>query len=154
MSAAAASQTCKCSWTLLVRHGWHERSCGAAVLCGSSYCRTSHLLTDVNTDAECAAADANFAVVRMFGFSVQQGINNQVTPSADPTKVVYNESMLVAFDRAIAELSSRNLKAIVALANNWDYNGNMSDCKYARALKDMKLVATRIYGICQLFSCS
>ena len=34
-----------------------------------------------------AAADANFAVVRMFGFSVQQGINNQITPSTDPTKV-------------------------------------------------------------------
>ena len=80
-----------------------------------------------------AAADANFAVVRMFGFSVQQGINNQITPSADPTKVVYNESMLVAFDHAIAELSSRNLKAIIALANNWDYNGNMSDTKYAPA---------------------
>ena len=44
-------------------------------------------------------------------------------------QVVYNESMLVAFDRAIAEMSSRNLKAIIALANNWDYNGNMSDCK-------------------------
>lgn len=70
----------------------------------------------------------------MFGFSVQQGINNQITPSADPTAVVYNESMLVAFDRAIAELSSRNLKAIIALANNWDYNGNMSDCKYGPAV--------------------
>lgn len=59
----------------------------------------------------------------MFGFSVQQGINNQYAPGS------YNESMLVGFDRVIDAASRRNLKLIVALANNWDYNGNMSDCK-------------------------
>lgn len=43
-------------------------------------------------------------------FVVQKFYNQQITPSADPTKVVYNESLLVAFDQAIAELSKRNLK--------------------------------------------
>ena len=65
----------------------------------------------------------DLTVVRMFGFSVQLGINNQYAPG------VYNESMLVAFDKVISEASTRNLKLVVALANNWDYNGNMSDCK-------------------------
>ena len=42
---------------------------------------------------------------------------------------VYNESMLVGFDRVIAAADRRNIKLLIALANNWDYNGNMSDCK-------------------------
>ncbi|KAK9815119.1 hypothetical protein WJX73_008049 [Symbiochloris irregularis] len=69
------------------------------------------------------AVENNLQVVRMFGFSVQQGINDQYSPG------VYNESLLVAFDNVIADAGKRNLKLIVALANNWDYNGNMSDCK-------------------------
>ena len=69
------------------------------------------------------AVKYDLSVVRMFGFSVQLGINDQYAPGN------YNESMLVAFDKVIAAASARNLKLIVALANNWDYNGNMSDCK-------------------------
>lgn len=68
-------------------------------------------------------------VVRMFGFSVQQGINNQLVAGTATRPPVYNESMFLAFDRVIAEADRHNIKLIVALANNWDYNGNMSDCK-------------------------
>ena len=78
----------------------------------------------------CAVAN-DLTVVRMFGFSVQQGINNQFAPGTATKAPVYNESMLVAFDNVIAEADQHNLKLIIALANNWDYNGNMSDCKYA-----------------------
>ena len=43
----------------------------------------------------------------------------------------YNESLLVAMDNFVAEASTRGLRLILALANNWNYNSNMSDTKCA-----------------------
>ena len=42
--------------------------------------------------------------------AVEQGYKQLITPSADPAQVVYNESLLVAFDHALAMLSDRNIK--------------------------------------------
>ena len=72
-----------------------------------------------------AAVENNFTVIRAFAFVVQEGYNMQLSDGT------YNESLLVAMDEFVAASSTRGLKLIMALANNWNYNSNMSDTKYA-----------------------
>ena len=67
----------------------------------------------------------NLTVIRAFAFVVQEGYNMQLSDGT------YNESLLVAMDNVVAEASTRGLKLIMALANNWNYNSNMSDTKCA-----------------------
>ena len=70
----------------------------------------------------CAVTN-NLTVIRAFAFVVQEGYNMQLSDGT------YNESLLVAMDNVVAEASTRGLKLIMALANNWNYNSNMSDTK-------------------------
>ena len=85
-------------------------------------------LTDIS--AVLPAVANNLTVIRMFAFTVVEGYNLQERPG------VYNETLLVAMDYAIAKASSLGLKLIPVLANNWEYNTNMTDTKYA-LLKDL-----------------
>ena len=59
----------------------------------------------------------------MFAFAVVNGVNLQVTPG------VYNESLFQDFDYVVAKAGSLGLKLIPVLANNWEYNTNMTDTK-------------------------
>ena len=70
----------------------------------------------------CVVAN-NFTVVRMFGFSVEEGVNLQTAPG------VYNESLFRAFDYVVARAGQLGLRLIPALANNWHYNSNSTDNK-------------------------
>lgn len=69
------------------------------------------------------AVNYNLTVIRAFAFVVQDGYNQQLAPG------VYNESLLVAMDEVVAQAATRGLKLILILADNWQYNANMSDCK-------------------------
>ena len=83
-----------------------------------------------------AAVENNFTVIRAFAFVVQEGYNMQLSDGT------YNESLLVAMDEFVAASSTRGLKLIMALANNWNYNSNMSDTKYAPDLGSTPVCAT------------
>ncbi|CAK0785548.1 hypothetical protein CVIRNUC_008758 [Coccomyxa viridis] len=71
------------------------------------------------------AARQNFNVVRMFGFPVQRGFNLQTSAG------VYNEQAFKGFDITIAEAAKQNIRLVVALTNNWNYNPLQTDWKCA-----------------------
>lgn len=74
------------------------------------------------------AVNYGFNVVRMLGFSVQVGSKQQLTAGTTTTPPTYDGRMLEAFDKVIAEADRHDIKLIIALADNWDYTGDMSDC--------------------------
>ncbi|CAL5224413.1 g7095 [Coccomyxa viridis] len=71
------------------------------------------------------AARQNFNVVRMFGFPVQRGFNLQTSAG------VYNEQAFKGFDITIAEAAKQNIRLVIALTNNWNYNPLQTDWKCA-----------------------
>ncbi len=75
----------------------------------------------------------NFTVIRAFAFVVQEGYNMQLGDGA------YNVSLLEAMDQFVAASSTRGLKLIMSLSNNWNYNSNMSDTKCAPAHSLLRL---------------
>ena len=71
------------------------------------------------------AAQNGFRVVRMFGFPVQEGFNLQTSAG------VFNPLALKGLDIAVAEAAKNNLRLVVALMNNWNYNPLQTDWKCA-----------------------
>ena len=72
------------------------------------------------------AAQNGFRVVRMFGFPVQEGFNLQTSAG------VFNPLAFKGLDIAVAEAAKNNLRLVVALMNNWNYNPLQTDWKCAR----------------------
>ena len=61
----------------------------------------------------------------MFGFPVQEGFNLQTSAG------VFNPLALKGLDIAVAEAGRNNLRLVVALMNNWNYNPLQTDWKCA-----------------------
>lgn len=73
--------------------------------------------------SSCCAVANNLTVIRMFAFPVVDGFNLETEPG------VYNESMFQAFDYVVAKAGQLGLKLLPSLANNWEYNNNMTQTK-------------------------
>ncbi|MCJ1422622.1 hypothetical protein MMC29_000502 [Sticta canariensis] len=71
----------------------------------------------------CCAVANNLTVIRMFAFPTVDGFNLETEPG------VFNESMFQAFDYVVAKAGQLGLKLLPALANNWEYNSNMTQTK-------------------------
>lgn len=91
-----------------------------------SYCAQGHVSSlALDADSHCLryAVANNLTVVRMFAFAVVNGVNLQLTPGE------YNETLFQAFDYVVDKAGQFGLKLIPVLANNWEYNTNMTDTK-------------------------
>ncbi len=47
----------------------------------------------------------------------------RIGPALQPTKGVFNETILTGLDVLLAEMGKRNMKAVLILSNNWEWSG-------------------------------
>ncbi|MEO5775103.1 MAG: cellulase family glycosylhydrolase [Sphingomicrobium sp.] len=63
--------------------------------------------------------------VRIAGSAELSPLKNSVTPGFRDRSSNYNETLLRGLDHALAELGSRNMKAVIYLTNFWEWSGGM-----------------------------
>jgi len=61
--------------------------------------------------------------VRILGSSEDSPLKNSVTPTFRDRSAKYNETLLKGLDFALAEMAKRDLKAVIYLANFWEWSG-------------------------------
>ncbi|MES2327398.1 MAG: mannanase [Pseudomonadota bacterium] len=68
--------------------------------------------------------------VRMLGSSELSPLKNSVRPTFRDRTSRYNETLLGGLDFALAELGKRNMKAVIYLANFWEWSGGFMTYLY------------------------
>jgi mannan endo-1,4-beta-mannosidase len=68
--------------------------------------------------------------VRMLGSSELSPLKNSVRPTFRDRTSHYNETLLGGLDFALAELGKRNMKAVIYLANFWEWSGGFMTYLY------------------------
>jgi mannan endo-1,4-beta-mannosidase len=68
--------------------------------------------------------------VRILGSSELSPLKNSVTPTFRDQSNRYNETLLEGLDFALAELGKRNMKAVIYLANFWEWSGGFVTYEY------------------------
>jgi mannan endo-1,4-beta-mannosidase len=68
--------------------------------------------------------------VRILGSSELSPLKNSVRPTFRDQSNRYNETLLEGLDFALAELGKRNMKAVIYLANFWEWSGGFVTYEY------------------------
>jgi mannan endo-1,4-beta-mannosidase len=68
--------------------------------------------------------------VRILGSSELSPLKNSVTPTFRDRTRHYNDALLGGLDFALAELGKRNMKAVIYLANFWEWSGGFMTYLY------------------------
>lgn len=68
--------------------------------------------------------------VRILGSSELSPLKNSVRPTFRDESNRYNETLLEGLDFALAELGKRNMKAVIYLANFWEWSGGFVTYEY------------------------
>ena len=68
--------------------------------------------------------------VRILGSSEDSPLKNSVTPTFRDRSRKYNRTLLEGLDFALAEMGKRNLKAVIYLANFWEWSGGFMTYLY------------------------
>ncbi len=64
--------------------------------------------------------------LRIMGASEKTEFDNTVRPVFQPEPGVYNEDMLIGLDFLLAEMNTRDMKAVIYLGNNWIWSGGFA----------------------------
>lgn len=64
--------------------------------------------------------------LRVTAASEKSSIENSVTPAFQESLGVYNEQLLEGLDFLIAEMSKRDMKAVMVMGNYWEWSGGMA----------------------------
>ncbi|MGE5562029.1 MAG: glycoside hydrolase 5 family protein [Bacillota bacterium] len=75
-------------------------------------------------------AELGVTSVRMLGSSELSPLKNSVTPTFRDRTSHYNEALLGGLDFALAELGKRNMKAVIYVANFWEWSGGFMTYLY------------------------
>lgn len=68
--------------------------------------------------------------VRILGSAELSPLKNSITPGFRDRGENYNETLLRGLDHTLAEMGSRNMKAVVYLTNFWEWSGGMATYNY------------------------
>jgi len=68
--------------------------------------------------------------IRILGSSEKSPLKNSVTPTFRDETNHYNETLLQGLDFALAEMAKRGLKAVIYLANFWEWSGGFVTYEY------------------------
>ena len=68
--------------------------------------------------------------VRILGSSENSPLKNSVTPTFRDRSSKYNRTLLEGLDFALAEMGKRNIKAVIYLANFWEWSGGFMTYLY------------------------
>jgi mannan endo-1,4-beta-mannosidase len=68
--------------------------------------------------------------IRILGSSENSPLKNSVTPTFRDKSNKYNETLLQGLDFALAEMGKRGLKAVIYLANFWEWSGGFVTYEY------------------------
>ena len=68
--------------------------------------------------------------IRILGSSEQSPLKNSVTPDFRDQTNRYNETLLQGLDFALAEVGKRDLKAVIYVANFWEWSGGFMTYLY------------------------
>ncbi|MEO6360676.1 MAG: mannanase, partial [Sphingomicrobium sp.] len=64
--------------------------------------------------------------IRILGSAELSPLKNSITPGFRDRSTTYNETLLRGLDHALAEMGSRNIKAVIYLTNFWEWSGGMA----------------------------
>ena len=68
--------------------------------------------------------------VRILGSSELSPLKNSITPAFRTADAAYNETLLRGLDSALAEMGKRGMRAVIYLANFWEWSGGMMTYLY------------------------
>ncbi|MBW8735471.1 MAG: mannanase, partial [Asticcacaulis sp.] len=75
-------------------------------------------------------AELGIQSVRILGSSENSPLKNSVTPTFRDQSRNYSRTLLEGLDFALAEMGKRNIKAVIYLANFWEWSGGFMTYLY------------------------
>lgn len=100
---------------------WYAAYLGA----DAAYGNRGRLTRELDTLAETGVTN-----IRLMASSEDSPLRNSVTPTFRDRTGDYNETLLKGLDLTLAEMGERDMKAVLALTNFWEWSGGMMTYLY------------------------